>query len=172
MLARHLKIRHCSVKPLEVRRRRRAYRDIFVACLLRRCILYLCFGSKWLLSSKNPSVNFNVAQRDVFLKYLFVMMINLFFLQNVFSADTWTGSKRVDEIYTYSTEDTLYVYLNGAICPNVKNYFAINPAYNNNAKQLISMVLAAKMSGATINVLYDPESDTQHCYVKGLKLNN
>ena len=37
---------HRSVKPLEAGRRRRAYRDIFIACLSGRCILFKSLGSK------------------------------------------------------------------------------------------------------------------------------
>jgi len=45
LLARQKKRIHRSVKPLEAGRRRRAYRDIFIACLSGRCILFKSLGS-------------------------------------------------------------------------------------------------------------------------------
>jgi hypothetical protein len=88
------------------------------------------------------------------------------------ASDTWSGWRDIDDIYTYTSEDTLYVYLKDISCPNAKNYFAIVPSVAANAKQMISMVLAAKMSKTQINVLYDPEQSSSHCYFKGLKLRN
>jgi len=46
MLARQKKRIHRSVKPLEAGRRRRAYRDIFIACLSGRCILFKSLSNK------------------------------------------------------------------------------------------------------------------------------
>ena len=91
---------------------------------------------------------------------------------DVYAADNWTGWRDVDDIYTYRAEDTLYVYLNGVSCPNVKNYFSINPAHMDNAKQLIAMVMAAKFSKAKVNVLYDADLDSTYCYFRGLKIQN
>lgn len=89
-----------------------------------------------------------------------------------YSADTWTGWRTIANIYTYTEEDTLYVNLEGIVCPNIKDYFAIHPIATSNAKQLIAMVLAAKLSKIQVNVLYDPEQNSTYCYFKGLQLKN
>ena len=98
--------------------------------------------------------------------------ILLFFTFSSQAADTWTDWRDIDDIYTYTSEDTLYVYLKDVSCPNTKKYFTINPSVAGNAKQMISMVLAAKMSKTKINVLYDPEQNSTYCYFKGIKLRN
>ena len=90
----------------------------------------------------------------------------------LYAANTWTQFRNIGDIYTYTDKDTLYVNLEGINCPNTKNYFSIHPAHMDNAKQLISMVLAAKMSKTQINVLYDPEASSTFCYFKGLILKN
>ena len=100
---------------------------------------------------------------------LIILLILPFFS---YSANTWTGWRTIDDIYTYTDEDTLYVNLNGITCPKTKNYFTIHPNEVSNAKQLISMVLAAKMSKTQVNVLYDPEQSPTFCFFKGLQLRN
>ena len=82
----------------------------------------------------------------------------------------WTDWRSIESIYTYTSEDTLYVWLEGIQCPNTKKYFVIDPTVAANAKQLISMVLAAKMSKSKVNVFYDPEASTAYCYFKGLQI--
>ena len=101
-----------------------------------------------------------------------ILLASLLLLISVFSnaADTWSEMHPVDLIYTYTSEDTLYVWLDGFSCPNTKKYFVIDPDHAQNAKQLISMVLAAKMSGTKINILYDPESNPTFCFFKGLQV--
>jgi hypothetical protein len=89
-----------------------------------------------------------------------------------YSAQTWTDWRGIGNIYTYTDEDTLYIYLNGITCPNTKDYFTIHPSVASNAKQLISMILAAKMTKTQVNILYDPEENPTFCYIKGLILKN
>ena len=105
------------------------------------------------------------------LKTLFITILLLFSLFSK-AADTWTDWKEIGDIYTYTSEDTLYVYLNGISCPNTKKYFTIHPSIAKNAQQMIAMVLAAKMAKTKINILYDPEQSPTYCYFKGIKLRN
>lgn len=100
-----------------------------------------------------------------------VVSVLLFVLSTkAFAVNTWTDWGQVKEIYTYTGENTLFLFLEHATCPGVKKYFSIHPAYAPNADQLISMVLAAKLAGKRVDVLFDPDQNETHCYVKGLKI--
>ena len=84
----------------------------------------------------------------------------------------WTGFKDVGIIYTYNGKDTLYVYLDNVECPNTKKYFTINGDIQENASQMISMVLAARMAKSKIDIYYDSNESNDYCYVKGLRIEN
>lgn len=103
------------------------------------------------------------------MKYAFGIFLGIC-SQLASAADMWTDWRKIDDIYTYTRKDTLYVYLNGISCPNTKNYFTIDGTKQENANQLISMVLAAKLANKKINVYYDPSESTDYCYFKGLKI--
>lgn len=103
-------------------------------------------------------------------KLLFICLSMLAFPS--FAANTFTDYRQINDVYTYNSEDTLFVYLDGVTCPNAKSYFTVVPPRAANAKQLISMILAAKMAKASVNIMYDPNEDSTHCYIKGLWLRN
>lgn len=105
------------------------------------------------------------------MKKLFLLCLLMIALPS-FAANTNTGYRQINDIYTYNGEDELYVYLEGVSCPNTKNYFTVAPSRAANAKQLISMILAAKMAKATVNIMYDPDEHSTHCFIKGLWLRN
>ncbi len=104
------------------------------------------------------------------LKYLIGLLLVI--SGNVFSEDLWTDWAEVDIIYTYNSKDSLYVYLKDVSCPNTKKYFTISGDVQDNASQLISMILAARMAKVDVNIQYDPAAHTAYCYVKGLQLKN
>ena len=102
------------------------------------------------------------------MRILFISCILLFSITSY--ADEWTGFHDIGNAYTYQDADTLFVFLDGVVCPNAKNYFSINPNQNANAKQIVSMVLAAKLSSLKINILFDKDQSPNYCFVKGLQV--
>lgn len=111
------------------------------------------------------------SKREIKVKNL-LLIILLAITPSLYAANTLTDYRLINDVYTYTSEDTLYVYLAGVSCPNTKNYFSVDPNRAANAKQLISMILAAKMAKASVNIMYDPDEDSTHCYIKGLWLRN
>ena len=102
-------------------------------------------------------------------KLIFSMMLLCGFT-SVNAAPAWTGWQDIGVVYTYASPDTMYVWLDGVQCPNTKKYFTISPANTNNAKQLISMILSAKMAKSKVSVFYESGIDATHCYFKGLQI--
>lgn len=86
------------------------------------------------------------------------------------AAPQWSGWNGLGKIYTYTTDGTLSVYMDGYSCPNAKNYFQISPAHASSAKQLVSMVLLAKANNSIVNIRYEDSIDTIHCYMIGFQI--
>ncbi len=106
------------------------------------------------------------------MKKIMLLILSMAVTLPLQAADIWTDYKTVGDIYTFVEEDHLYVYLDGVSCPKAKSYFIIHPSRTNNAKQMIAMILAAKMSKAQINLFYDPDDDPTFCFVKGVRIRN
>ncbi|NVJ60836.1 MAG: hypothetical protein HWE27_10610 [Gammaproteobacteria bacterium] len=101
------------------------------------------------------------------MKYLSLITVFIFTF-SVQAAPIWTDYHHVGMVYTYSTPNSLHVYLDGETCPNQKNYFSIQENQNQNAKQLISMVLTAKAMKKRVNFYTENNVDSVLCYVKGM----
>ena len=86
------------------------------------------------------------------------------------AAPQWTGWNGLGKIYTYTSDGTLSVYMDGYSCPNAKNYFQISPAHASSAKQLVSMVLLAKANNSIVNIRFEDTIDATHCYMVGFQI--
>ena len=102
------------------------------------------------------------------MRYLFILFL---FVSSICSANsTWTDFREIGVVYTYTKKDSMYVYLKGVTCPNTKNYFTVDGTVQENASQLVSMILAARMAKVPVNIHYNPAESSEFCYVKGLQL--
>lgn len=97
-------------------------------------------------------------------------IIIVFFSLNAKADNQWTDWREIGLVYTYTSVDSLYVYLEGENCPATKNYFSIIGTKQANASQLISMVLTAKASRKKVRIQYDPDENETMCYFKGLQI--
>ncbi|WMS87499.1 hypothetical protein [Pleionea litopenaei] len=101
---------------------------------------------------------------------ILVMIIG--FMGSISAAQKWTEWREVGMFYTYTKADSLYVHLEGERCPNEKAYYTIDSERNPNAKQTISMILAASAMKRKVRILTDPEQSTVMCYVLGLQVSS
>jgi len=100
----------------------------------------------------------------------FLVLALFIFSTSVKSANQWTDWSEIGLVYTYTTPNSLHVYLIGETCPNTKNYFSITDAKQANAAQLVSMILVAKSSKKKVRVFYDPNEGEVQCFFKGLQI--
>ena len=103
------------------------------------------------------------------MKTILIVMMLLLSL-NAKADIQWTEWREIGLVYTYTSVDSLYVYLEGENCPATKNYFSIIGTKQANASQLISMVLTAKASRKKVRIQYDPNEHETHCYFKGMQI--
>ncbi|MBL1277927.1 MAG: hypothetical protein COB30_017750 [Ectothiorhodospiraceae bacterium] len=100
------------------------------------------------------------------------LLISLIFLPLLFSyshanADGWSPGSIVSYVRTYDGVN-YSIGLKDFRCVNTKDYFFVSDRADN--KSFYAIALTSLTAGKKVQILYNSDIDTQHCYVIGISI--